>query len=54
MLPIDDHNRAFFSPNKGTFFKFSKKGRGLPSPPPSSYAPGQIWYILQGVSLLGA
>ena len=37
---MDDHNQGIFSPNYGTFFQFSKKGRGdFPPLPPSSYAP---------------
>ena len=31
--------RAFFSPNWGTFFQFSEKGRETSPPPPSSYGP---------------
>ena len=44
ILLIDDHNLGNFSPNWGTFFQSSKKGKeALPPPPPLippySYAP---------------
>ena len=37
--PKDAHNLATFSQNQGTFFQFSRKGRGDLPPPPSSNTP---------------